>query len=312
MKIFVDGSKRAAVSRMFPVWEKMGHKIVNNLKDADVQLSIIRVNVRGNAPIVLRLDGIYYDKAENYNKRNNDINKAYLMADAVVYQSNLSKIMCEKYLDNKKTKIYDIIYNGIDPVGWNNFKNHDGINVVACAKWRRWKRLPETIEVFIEFLKYYSEAKLHIIGPMKRGSKVIKHTNIIYHNPNKKIDFEKMKKIYCIMDMYLHLSKKDWCPSSVVEAIAAGIPIITTNACGGATEMCLLTKGSLIVPGEPESLESDYIYRNEYNKLPKEVIKNIVKAMIEIVKDRRRIVLPKELTIETSAKKYIKIMEKVL
>ncbi|KKK52114.1 hypothetical protein LCGC14_3108160, partial [marine sediment metagenome] len=168
MKIFVDGSKRAAVSRMFSVWKKMGHDVVDTSKEADVQLSVIKINVKSGLPVVLRLDGIYYDKAENYNARNSDISRSHSMADAVVYQSKFSKVMCEKYLSKRKTKIYDIVYNGVDSSRWSNPREHDGINVVSCAKWRRWKRLRETIEIFIEFLKHYPESKLHIVGPMKR------------------------------------------------------------------------------------------------------------------------------------------------
>lgn len=312
MKIFVDGSKRAAVSRMFSVWKKMGHDVVDTPKEADVQLSVIKISVKSGLPVVLRLDGIYYDKAENYNARNSAISRAHSMADAVVYQSKFSKIMCEKYLAKRKTKIYDIVYNGVDPSRWSNPKEHDGINVVSCAKWRRWKRLPETIEVFAEFLKHYPESKLHIVGPMKRGSKVIQHKNVIYHNPTQKISAEKIKEIYQTMDMYIHIAKKDWCPSSVVEAIATGLPVITTDACGGAAEMCELTEGCTVVPDESKSLELGYSYKDPYNKLSVETKNYLLQAMMGAAKDRQRVVLPEELTIDHAAKKYVKLMEKIL
>ena len=314
IKIFVDGSKRDAVSRMFPIWKKLGHQIVDHPKSAEVQLSVIKINTEQGLPTILRLDGIYYDKAEDYHGRNAGISKAHGMADAVVYQSKLSKKMCEKYLAKRITEIHDVVYNGIDPAGWRNAKDHKGINIVSCAKWRRFKRLPEIVEIFKKFsskIKKRGGEKpfLHIIGPMKRGAAKIESDNIIYYD---RLDSEKIKKIYRTADVYLHLAKKDSCPSTVVEAIAAGIPVVTTNACGGATELCKLTKGCVIIGGEPESLEPDYIYQDKYNLVTKEVRNAIVRAMIDIVDDKRRVTLPGGLSIGHTANSYLNIMKEVI
>jgi len=311
MKIFINGSKREAVRRMFPVWKKMGHNVVKSYKEADVQLSVIKIKNYG-LPTVLRLDGIYYDKADNFNARNAEISRSHKMADAVVYQSYTSKKMCEKYLDKRKTKVYDIIYNGVDPDERERFVPHNDINVVSCSKWRRPKRLPEMIELFGEFLNHYPKAKLHIVGPLVKGTKLIKHKNVIYHNPNKKINFKKIREIYKTCDIYLHLCKKDSCPSSVVEAIVTGIPVVTTNACGGATEMCRFTKDCVIIDGESESLEPNFIYKDPYNKIPDDVKEKLLQSMLYIAENKYRVTLPKELYIETIAKKYIEIMERII
>ncbi|KKN60587.1 hypothetical protein LCGC14_0530270 [marine sediment metagenome] len=312
MKIFIDAGQKAAVKRMMEACDKMGWNAVSNPKGADVQLSIIRIRSKNSLPIILRLNGVYYDKAENYKGRNIEISKAHSEADAVVYQSNLSQRMCEKYLTKRRTNIYDVVYNGIDSADWDNFEEHDGINIVSCAKWRRHKRLQETIEVFDEFLNHCPKAMLYILGPMRKGTRHVKHPNIIYSDIKNKIEFDEIREVYKTCDMYLHLSKKDSCPSSVTEAIAAGMPVITTNACGGATEMCELTEGCIVVPGESESLEPDYIYKDPYNKLSTDVKNNILKAMLKIAVDKRRVILPEGLTAEYAAKKYINIMEKIV
>lgn len=308
MKIFVEGSNRAAVTRMYPIWKKMGHGVVTNPAVADVRLSVIAIRSNQNLPTVLRLDGVIYDKDVNYKSINIRMSSSHRASDAIIYQSHLSKAMCEKYLAKRRTKVYDVIYNGIDSAGWSKPADHSGVNIASCAKWRRHKRLPETIEVFDEFLKYHPTAKLHIIGPMRRGAKQIAHKNVVYHG---KINFDKMIDIYRTCDIHLHLSKKDSCPSSVVESIAAGIPVITTNACGGATEMCRLTEGCIVIDGESESLELDYIYRDPYNKIPDNVKDGIVKAMLDVAKNKTRVILPRELTIEHAAQKYINIMMRI-
>lgn len=308
MRIFVEGSNRAAVTRMFPIWEKMGHGVVTNPGAADVRLAVIAIRSNQNLPTVLRLDGVIYDKDVNYKSINTRMGNSHSASDAIIYQSHLSKAMCEKYLAKRRTKVYDVIYNGMAAAGWNRPLPHSNINVMSCAKWRRHKRLPETVEIFLEFLKYYPDAKLHIIGPMKRGAKQIPHKNIVYHGT---IVFDKMINIYRTGDMHLHLSKKDSCPSSVVESIASGIPVITTNACGGSTEMCKLTEGCVVVGDESESLEPDYIYRDLYNKIPDGVKDGIIASMRNIAESKKRVVLPKELTIKYTAKQYIDVMNKI-
>jgi glycosyltransferase involved in cell wall biosynthesis len=311
MKIYVDGSKRAAVSRMFSVWKQLGYEVTNDAQKSDVQLSVIQISNKPKVPVVLRLDGIYYDKAENYNKRNFLISKSHARAEAVVYQSNLCKIMCEKYLA-KRNGFYNIIYNGVNPDEWKGFQKHNNINIVTCCKWRRHKRLPETIEIFDTFLKTYPTAILHIVGPMKRGARVINHKNVIYHNPNQKIGFEEIRKIYQNCDIYLSLAKRDPCPSSIVEAIAAGMPVITSNFCGGSTEMCSFTSGCYVIPGDIESYEPDYIYRDPYNSLPKVLKSRILKRMIKLAENKHRVKLPEKLNIEHTAKKYLEVMETLL
>jgi glycosyltransferase involved in cell wall biosynthesis len=307
MKIFIDGSRRAAVSRMFPIWLSLGHEIVNEQKDADVQLSVVGITTKKRIPTILRVDGIYYDSEDDYNSRNNRINKSHQIADAIVYQSNSSKLMCEKYLDKRSTEIIDIIHNGIE--NWNNPIIHEGINIVSCAKWRRHKRLPEIVEVFKSFKLLYPNSKLHILGPMKRGASKIFLPDILYYD---EVDENQIKEIYKTGDIHLHLCRRDSCPSSVVESISAGIPVVTTNDCGGATEMCKISENCFIVNGEVESLSPAPIYTDSYNTLNIKIIDDMVKCMDQIIKNKLTTKLPEQLTIEFVAKKYLKLMERII
>ena len=169
--------------------------------------------------------------------------------------------------------------------------------------------MPETIEIFNKLLHKIKHAKLHVIGPMGRGAKEIPHKNVIYHG---RIDFDQIKQIYKTADVYLHLAKKDSCPSSVVEAIGAGIPVVTTNACGGATEMCKLTKGCVIIDGEEDVFDPDYIYQDKYNVMSREVRDAIVRAIISIENGDVRVLIPKELTIEHTAQRYLDVMKRIV
>jgi len=308
MRIFVDGGKRIAITRLFPTWRELGHEITDDPNNSNVQLSIVKIRKITNLPVILRLDGVYYDKADDYNKRNKPINMAYGIATGVIYQSHMAKMMCEKYLTIKKPKIYDIIYNGIDNTDWEPPKKHNDINIVACSVWRRVKRLPEIIEVFKDFLEIYPNSKLHIIGGLYKDTYKINHPNIIYYG---QMGFDHIKEIYRICDIFLHLCKKDSCPNVVVEAIASQLPVITTNVCGGSTEMCEMTKGCVVVNECIDNIEPDYIYKECYNKISKRTKEDIIYNMIDIIKNKTKVVLPEKLMIKNTARRYIDIMKKV-
>jgi len=259
-------------------------------------------------PIVLRLDGVYYDKANRFRGHNSLLSKSHANANAIIYQSKFSKRMCEKYLARRKNNaIFDIIYNGIEKNWCGPHIKHDGINIIISAKWRRHKRLKETIDIFLKYLHYFPDAKLHILGRL-HDNRRIKHPSIIYYGM---INHEKMAKIYRSGDIFIHLSKKDSCPNAVVEAIGAGLPVITTNACGGSSEMCKITDGCIICKGDENSLQTCYPYSESYNVLSGRLEKSLIKAMVDISIDKRRVELPGELNIKTTAKKYSKIMEAV-
>jgi len=305
LRVYVDGSKRNAVSLMFPYWERNGVVLVDNLKEADVQFSVVRKNVESNIPTLLRIDGVYYDK-ECRDDRNIAIGHSHSIADALVYQSDCSRQMCEKCLPKRKSGCcWQIIYNGVDASKWRSPLEHQGINVISCSKWRRVKRLPEMIEIFKRFRTIYPEAVFHVIGPMGKGAKEILCDNVIYYGH---LAHSEIQKMYQTGDVSLHLCKKDSCPSNVPESIAAGIPVVTTNLCGGAAEMSKLAEGCSIVYEGEQCFDADYIYQDEYNKMTDVVQEKCVQAMINIVKNKMRVELPVELTIEYVARKYLTMM----
>jgi len=313
MKILLDNALgHIAITRMLPYWKKNHHNITTNANDKpNIQLSFVRFGIHTNLPKILRLDGIYYDSATDYNNRNLAISNGHQIADGIIYQSIHSSMMCGKYLGKKKNLVSTkIIYNGIDPNWCGSPIEHDGINIAVANKWRRHKRLKETIELFIEFLKIKPNSMLHIFGRLHDNIE-IKHPKIKYYG---QVEREKLIDIYRKTDFTLHLSKRDSCPNSVVEYIGAGIPVITTNNCGGATEMCKLTEGCIIIDndGDYNNLDPVSHYQESWNILPKNVKNDILDAMILLANEKRRVQIPKELTAECMANEYIKYMEDVI
>lgn len=314
MKIFIEDNAwgHVVTRRMIPVWESMGHTLRRKAKGCHVQLSFIRIREKKTKlPKVVRFDGVYYDLDTEYRDRNATISAAHGRADAIIYQSRTAEAMCRRYLENPKAcALSAVIYNGIEP-DWcgRHIAEHKGLfNVVVSAKWRRHKRLKETIDVFLRCLPSMPEARLHIFG-MLHDNKRVRHPAIKYYGMVNRKSI--MRGILMRSDLSIHLSKRDCCPNSVVEAIGAGIPVITTSACGGAAEMCAMTPGCVVCEGDKDSHKPCYPYRDAYNMLSKGLSRNLVNAILQVYGDRRRVILPRELNIEHMAEEYARVMREV-
>ena len=310
MRIFYnEKGKHIVIIRMEPYWTSWGHFLSNDLAECDVQLSLVRIPEKVNLPTLLRIDGIYYDADTDYNTRNSGISLANSIADGVVYQSTYSKTLCEKFLaPRKKGAIVNVIYNGIDKDWCGKRVDHSGINIVVVSKWRRHKRLQEIIDIFLHYLRTVPNSTLHIVGKL-HDNKPVKHPAIVYHNM---VDRSVLGKILNEADFSIHLSKRDSCPNSVVECIGAGIPVITTDKCGGATEMCLMSEGCIVCEGDFDNdFEAAYPYRDEFNIITPKLKENILSAMIRLARSKVICELPKQLTAEYMAREYIKVMEEI-
>ncbi len=308
VNIYIDTKgKHIIIKRMEKYLNKNNYYINQNYNDCDIQLCFADIKKKTKLKKILRLDGIYYDLNGRYKNRNNSISKSHQKVNAIIYQSEFSKRMCEEYLKQRNTNITSVIYNGIQQNWSAEYIPHDEFNIISASKWRRPKRLKEIIDIFLEFLNIFPNSYLHILGHLHENKK-INNNRIIYYGM---VNYKKMSKIYSIGDVFIHLCRRDSSPNSVVEAIGGGLPIITSNGCGGATEMASFTNGCIICNGDSEDILPDYPYKDSFNKLSKELKQNILDSLIKIEKDRRRVEVPKILNINYVSKKYIEIFEKV-
>ena len=214
-----------------------------------------------------------------------------MIFDHIIFQSEYAKKVYEAFTGTKKANT--VIYNGVDDIF---FKNEEAIEkpegfekvVIASSKWRRHKRIEETIEAFKD--KRLKDVALVILG----GYKNIDMPNI-FSLPM--ISPHELPKYYKMADAMIHLCWLDCCPNSVIEGLASGLPVICSHN-GGTQE---LVKGDGIVI----QLEDDYNYGDKvdlYNP-PKVCIETIVSAIekcLNIGPTKGR----KDLHISNVAKKY--------
>lgn len=310
MKLYLDNyAGHATRKRQAPYWKKLGVKIVGNVKESNIHLANVRTSGPHGKPIVQRLDGIYYDSDTHYNQRNTQISATHAFAAGIIYQSEYCKAAGEYYLKARKGP-HRVIYNGIEP-GWAGKRNPSKVpTIVVSAKWRRHKRLPEILKLFKMYKDIFPQAELLVMGDLRGSSRPDSVRGVKYLGH---ISHDAMRQYFQGSWFSIHLSKRDACPNSTVEAIGAGVPVITTNACGGGTEMCEMTPGCLVVEGDKWSIKPAPHYRNEYNVLNKQLHNRILKAMVNITEQGPQTVIPPEqLTAKYMAEQYVSFMRSLI
>lgn len=285
------------------------NKFYTNPSGCNVQLSFVRMGWKGKIPVVGRIDGIIYDASTNWQARNEGISQMHQTADAIIYQSDYSRRLCESLLRkrNLHAKVA-VIHNGIEPNWCGLPVEHEGINITVLGKHRRHKRLKEIIELFLMYHSNVTNSHLHIFGKL-HDNVPVKHPNIHYYGM---VERERMFEVLRVTDFSLHLSKRDSCPNSVLECLSAGIPVITTNKCGGATEMCNLTPGCIVANGDFDNdMAPEYPYRDSFNVITPELRINVLEAMMDMTINKRRVLLPPTLHSSYVADKYMEVLQSV-
>ena len=200
-------------------------------KRCDIALTLFGPDKHGyNSKTVSRMNGVYYSSIND--PRNNSIGHHLSKCDGIAYQSKFSKklvkIFVKKYHKFKDKIEESIIYNGADPSFYDEIepaKSDHFWNVICCARWRRHKRLKEIVKLILD-----TDICLWVAGDPDYK---ISHPRIKYLG---RIDQKKLGSYYKMAQVMIHLCPYDNCPNSVIEAIAAGTPVLCTNS-GGVAEI---------------------------------------------------------------------------
>ncbi len=229
--------------------------------------------------IIQRLDGVYHPATPAgkwywiYNLKMKLIYNFF--ADTIIYQSNFSKLSCERFLGTTGAKKTAIIYNGVDldtiPAK-QDFSPHSPIRLLTFAKFRR----RDQIEPILESVKLLDprQFSLDIYGSYSNNLQYLFQDLPPHIHFNGKRDNESLLKILHQYDIFL-FSDQSACPNSVLEAMAAGLPIVAFNR-GSIPELIKPGYNGEIIPIQSESnpfLESfpfgDKQYRNFSDSIQK-------------------------------------------
>lgn len=227
---------RTLLSRLF----KQGKISITNQEEADVEFCLIQQQLPKVKPMVLRLDGIWFNSDQEYNKQNAPIQYAYNNADAVVFQSEFNKKLTESWfgIHNNSYVIPNAadqkLISGINKHFWDD-KLGKNTEVWCCASnWRPHKRLIENVRYFLEFAP--NEAIFAIAG----GLGLDEAKELISLDKRIKImgelDYGSLLALYRKSSTFVHLSYLDHCPNVVVDAQASGCKIVCSST-GGTHEI---------------------------------------------------------------------------
>ena len=304
MKVYIDQGKDHTLTRlMLPYWTGMGVEIVP-LEDADIHLSYVNLTKKSRIPKILRLDGIYYNIKSPFMIANQPLMNSYKLAQGVIMQSHYAREFAFAIFGPTAAKTI-VIYNGADP-SWNLPLKHEGFNIVITSNWRRWKREEEMVSVFEDCLATYPDWTLHIVGP---NSVMKSHPKVRYLGV---LDHPRLQTMYSIMDASMHLAKRDWCPNSLLELTAAGIPTVVSDKGGGSTELMEKINPELIAIDDADAvpLFPCEQYTNAWNTLPPYFRTNVCSKLQSIYHGYiPRVTLPEELTAQHVATAYFNFMK---
>lgn len=212
----------------------------SNQQEADVEFCLIQQQYHKVKPMVLRLDGIWFNSDQNYKQQNTPIKFSYENADAVIFQSEFNKRLTTHWFgDHDNTHVIhnaaDLeLIKSVDTNFWDKKFGKD-IEIWSCASnWRPHKRLKENIRYFLEFAP--KDTVFAIAGGlhMDEAKEVLRIDNRIALMGE--LDYMSLLSLYKRSSTFVHLAYLDHCPNVVVDAQAAGCRIVCSNS-GGTSEI---------------------------------------------------------------------------
>ena len=225
--------------------EKHSVELTANQKEADVEFCVIQQSMPKVKPMVLRLDGIYFNSEQDCKALNSPINFAFNNASAVVYQSNFNKLLTEHWFGAHKNSY--VIHNAVNEKLFNQIKEYTTMwdelmpadsKVWSCAaSWRPHKRLNENVRYFIE----HSGVNDTLVIAGKNASGHINPEDYDVKDQRRMIyvgelDYPTLISLYKRSHTFIHLAYIDHCPNVVVDAQAAGCHVICSST-GGTSEI---------------------------------------------------------------------------
>ena len=225
--------------------EKEGNECGTDVQNPDVQLSFIETRKQSvQEPLVLRMDGIYFDIETDFVQKNKNILRSYEMSGGVIFQSEYCKELIFKFFGEHDN--HEVIHNGADlkqisetPKLENDiFNKHEDVWTCASSWYynnnpatpRRWKRLKENVEFFMNYSK--PTDCLIVAGDVHERDRV--GDNRVYYVG--RLERDVLFSLYKASKYFIHLASPDACPNVVVDARASGCKLVCSSL-GGAKEI---------------------------------------------------------------------------
>ena len=235
---------------------------------------------------VMRIDGVFMNVGQLTQTQKEVMNKmreSVSSASGVIFQSEFSKSAYTAYVDANSCQNSLVINNGaIINKEKITFRDSLGIpdkTVILCSSnWRYHKRLSSIVQVVNILNKQASKFHLVVLGSGANRYLPTDKSWITWHG---NISPHLLYRYYKSADVYLHLAYIDNCPNTLVEAIANGLPVVTSNL-GGAKELVLNANAGIVVDCD---YPIDIGKSIDLYSCPEPEYQPIVNAIITIIND---------------------------
>ena len=282
--------------------------IVNARRPHDIHFITIQGSRRRadqfNAKVVLRIDGIYHDSSRDSEGSNRGISDTYHHVDGIIFQANFAREMIYKHFGSPKRAKYEaVIHNAVDkklfsPTGDKIDFGYKHMLVVS-GRWQTHKRLSCMVDSFLALDR--NDVGLIVLGEVEKDKQIndnrIKYIGFVPPN--------ELCKYYRSADAMLHFAYIDWCPNTVIESIASGVPVISTHN-GGVPE--IVRDSGIIIKSEAD-YDMQFI---DFQKLPKVDTELAVTAINNVLEDKSSFVHERnDLYMDYCVSRYIDFFKKV-
>lgn len=218
-------------------------------------LDLLDAAKRSGIPIVWNQNGAYFPHSYGPDRaaRGNEImSEALRKADYVFYQSEFAKRSSDALLGPVKSP-HEILYNAVDVSRYNTPpRSWDGpITILAAGSHDDGYRIPLVLNAFERARHVRPGLRLIIAGRVSEADRAL----ICRQSqdwPAGTLEFwgtyqtKDAPAVFARAHIFLHAKATDVCPSVVIEAMAAGLPIVY-SATGGTPE--LVGDAGVGVPG---------------------------------------------------------------
>lgn len=174
-----------------------------------------------------------------------------LLSDFVIYQSEFSKRMADRFLYYRRTD-YAVVYNGVDLEQFSPEAPRAGRRrLLAAGSLRDEYMLGTVLPVFERLWRPY-DLELLVVGSLApicrqqleefaaRHPMAFERVQVV-----RPVDNDEMPYWMRQADILMHPRLGDWCPNVVIEALACGLSVVC-GSWGGAAE--LVADGGVVVP----------------------------------------------------------------
>ncbi len=202
-------------------------------------------------PILCRLDGVGIDAfgitREEFAATRNRLLETISISDGIIFQSEFSKQSFLSVFRNMTCPTC-VVPNGMAERVFRQYagkkRDYRGRFVVGGRNSPR-KRIGQTVDRFINS-RFSRNCTLQVVGDIEPQSRR-EHQSVTYLG---RMDPADVLALVADSDGLLHLDWYDWCPNLVIEAMAAGTPVLCGKV-GGTSE---IVQGSGVVAdlGDPE------------------------------------------------------------